>query len=294
MSTERRSTVFIILPVHNRRETTRGFSERLMKQSRGDFVLVLVDDGSTDGTLEMVREYPFRREICRGDGSLWWAGGLRRGMSRLAAVSPAADDVVLWANDDTQLPPDFLEKAVAELAAKGPGVILAVPTVFTDSGRRDEGCFVSDWPHFRFRDYGSHPERIDCASTRCLLIRYADLQRCGRFRPRLLPHYLSDFEFTIRACRRGIRILPARSVTCSSTEGSTGFQSMSGTSAREILARMFSPKYAANPLSMFMFILLAAPLQWKIACWTRALRTFVAAFVLTTIVRRLGRPHTST
>jgi GT2 family glycosyltransferase len=288
MQAPRARTAFIVLPVHNRRETTRAFCERLSRQSCCSFVLVLVDDGSTDGTAEMVASFPFRKEICTGDGSLWWAGGLRRGMHRVAALGPSPDDIIVWINDDTQIGSDFLEKSLREMERCGQGTLLAVPTLFQETGRRDEGCFVCFWPRFTFHDYGRHPENIDCASSRCLLIRYGDFISCGTLRPGLLPHYFSDFEYTIRARRRGFRIIPALTVTCGSTEGTTGFHSMERGSSGEILGRMFSPKYAANPVHMFLFILLAAPLQWKVNCLAYAFKSFFSVFLLAAIFRRLS------
>ena len=168
-------TVYVVLPVHNRRAVTGAFCDCLARQTYTVFLLILVDDGSTDGTAELVAGYPFRKQICRGDGNLWWAGGLRRGMARLANLAPAPDDVVLLVNDDTSFDDDFLEKAVLEIGRAGDPAMLSVPVLFRDSGKRAEGGFVCDWPHFTFRDYGRHPEKIDCASTRCLFVRYGDL-----------------------------------------------------------------------------------------------------------------------
>ena len=184
--------VYLVLPVHNRSSMTKAFCDSLARQTHTNFVLVLVDDGSTDGSAELVAGNSFRTHICRSDGNFWWAGGLRRGLSRVTELHLAPDDVVLMVNDDASFDDDFLEKAVREVRQDGALTMLSVPVLFRDSGRRAEGGFFCDWPHFTFSDY-------DCASTRCHFARYADLKRCGRFRPGLLPHYRSDLEFTIRA-----------------------------------------------------------------------------------------------
>src|SRR3546814_818792 len=70
--------LYIILPVHNRAETTSLFLDALQRQTFQDFLLVLVDDGCTDETVSVAREkIPSDRLIVlQGDGQLWWAGAL--------------------------------------------------------------------------------------------------------------------------------------------------------------------------------------------------------------------------
>src|SRR5271157_5991048 len=100
--------VFVVTVSHNRRQSTMAFCESLNRQTFRNFVLMLVDDGSTDGTVDLVRGYPFRKEICCGSGNLWWAGGVRRGLARLKALRPDPEDLVLIVNDDTTFEKDFL------------------------------------------------------------------------------------------------------------------------------------------------------------------------------------------
>jgi GT2 family glycosyltransferase len=281
--------VYVVLPVHNRRAITVRFCDCLTQQSHANFVLILVDDGSTDGTAETVALYPFRKSIVRSDGSLWWAGGLRRGTAHVRALNPRYDDVLWFVNDDTAFGRNFLAFALKEIDSAGRGIMLAVPVVFTDSGKRSEGGFRCYWPRFTFHDYGRHAERIDCASTRCLLIRWGDFEQSGGFRPGLLPHYLSDLEFTIRARRRAIRIVPADSVSCCSTENTSGLHRVPAGPARAVVRFMFSNRFSANPLHLFMFILLSAPVFWKLPCWFFAARSSFLVFINSAIFLRLGR-----
>ena len=287
MSIATSPTVYIVTVAHNRKASTLAFCNSLRSQSYSRFVLVLVDDGSNDGTSEAVRAYEFAKQICTGDGNLWWAGGLRRGLARVSALGPSPDDLVLIANDDTIFDPDFLACAVEEMNGLGPGKMMCVSVSFTDSGRWTDGGTVCYWPGLTFHHYGKHPERIDCASTRCLFAFHSDLKICGSFRPRLLQHYLSDYEFTIRARRRGIELMPARNVICRSTELTTGLHGLKPGSFRKVAAQMLSPRFSANPLALFFFVLMAAPFFWKFAGWLWALRTVLVFFVKATILDRL-------
>lgn len=60
--------IYILLPVHNRCELTRHFIECLKSQTYQNFHLVLIDDGSTDGTSEMVLSNLDTVTVVRGNG----------------------------------------------------------------------------------------------------------------------------------------------------------------------------------------------------------------------------------
>ena len=72
-----KNKIYILLPVHNRKEITRGFVECLKAQTFQDYRLVLIDDGSNDGTADMVKESIPSVTVLRGIGDWWWAGSLQ-------------------------------------------------------------------------------------------------------------------------------------------------------------------------------------------------------------------------
>ena len=80
---------------------------------------------------------------------------------------------------------------------------------------------------------------------------------------------------------------PARSVVCLATEQTTGSHDLRPGSIRSVMAQMLSPRFSANPLSLFMFVLLSAPFRWKVVCWFWALRTAFSFFLKATIFDRL-------
>lgn len=89
----------LIIPVYNRRPITLACLERLKWCScSSDWKIVLVDDGSTDGTGDEVsRLHPYV-DIVRGDGNLYWTGAIVLGMQRAMELGASA---MIWLNDDT-------------------------------------------------------------------------------------------------------------------------------------------------------------------------------------------------
>ena len=73
-------SVFVVIPVHNRLEFTRACLASLREQSYRDFTIVVVDDGSTDGTYATLAEEFPEVTLLWGDGDLWWTGAMNRAL----------------------------------------------------------------------------------------------------------------------------------------------------------------------------------------------------------------------
>lgn len=91
--------VYIIIPVHNRQEITFTCLNQLKELGYlQKYQIVVVDDGSTDGTPELVARHFPEVQILFGDGNLWWTGAVVKGMQY--AHSQGAE-YLIWLNDDT-------------------------------------------------------------------------------------------------------------------------------------------------------------------------------------------------
>lgn len=262
-------TIHILLPVHNRREITRRFINCLKTQTAQNYHLVLIDDGSTDGTAEMVLNEIKSATIIKGHGDWWWAGSLQQGYRWLKLHKPPSSDIVLMINDDTVFGPDFLEKAVAVLRNR-PKTFLQARCYSQQTGQLlDEGVYV-DWKRFSF-ERPSTLRPINCLSTRGLFFRVEDFFTVGGLRPKLLPHYGSDYEFTIRAHRKGMDLAMDPSVELRLDVTTTGYHQVDNKSILRAVKSVFSRKSPINPITLSIFVALACPWPWKFACWLRIL-----------------------
>ena len=259
--------IYILLPIHNRREITRRFIECLKEQTYRQYQLVLIDDGSTDGTAEMVREQVRSLTVITGNGHWWWAGSLQQGYQWLRAQNPPLTDVVLIINDDIEFDPDFLQKAVIALH-DNPRTFLLSQCYSRTTGQWIEAGIHVDWRRFSF-EHASKEKPVNCMSTRGLFFRVEDFYTVGGFHPRLLPHYLSDYEFTIRADRKGMKLVTDPSVKIRLDESTTGYNRVETGSFLRSVKTIFSRKSAINPITFSVFVALACPWPWKPLSWFR-------------------------
>jgi len=99
--------IYVITPVFNRIHFTSQYLNALQKQTTENFKVVIIDDGSTDGTPEMIEQYFPDVILLREKGNLWWAEATNIGV-RFAIDHGAS--YILTLNDDTIPEPDFIEK----------------------------------------------------------------------------------------------------------------------------------------------------------------------------------------
>jgi len=100
--------VSVVVCTHNGARTIRECLEGLLRLDYPDVEVVVVDDGSTDATAAIVRQYPVRliRTPNRGLSS-----------ARNTGLAAATGDIVAYIDDDAAPDPHWLQYLVATLAA---------------------------------------------------------------------------------------------------------------------------------------------------------------------------------
>lgn len=259
--------IYILLPVHNRRDHTKRFVDCLRNQSLSNYHLVLIDDGSSDGTKEMVQRLVPDATVISGTGNWWWAGALQQGYDWIRNNGIPTSSLLLIMNNDTRFEEDFLGNAVEVLRQHARTLLLA--RCYSDRTNEliDSGVHV-DWARLLFLP-PSDRRPANCFSTRGLFMRVSDFIEIGGFHPILLPHYGSDYEFTIRARRKGMKLATHPSVKLWLDEESTGYHELEYGGVYDALKKYFSKKSARNPLMWTVFVGLACPWIWKPSNWLR-------------------------
>jgi len=102
--------VICIIPTHNRKKELNVLLHQIIEQKDISYLIidiVVVVDGSNDGTYEMLRDdYP-EVHIVEGDGSWWYTKSMNKGF--LYAIENLNPEYFLTLNDDVILAEDYFE-----------------------------------------------------------------------------------------------------------------------------------------------------------------------------------------
>ncbi|MCP5541782.1 MAG: glycosyltransferase family 2 protein [Akkermansiaceae bacterium] len=203
------ATFWIVMPVHNRREITLGCLEHLRTLGVLDWArLVVVDDGSTDGTAEAVQSAFADTTVLRGDGGLWWGGAIRLGMKHAMDHGAAA---IFWLNDDCLPEPGSLE-TIRDLALERKAIVTAQTR--TDLGIRNGGRTKTRFGlrHQTCPSGGVLP--CDFTSGNCVCIPAEIFNRIGPPRADWVPHHFADHDYGLLAREAGFRCFVSGDAIC--------------------------------------------------------------------------------
>ncbi len=207
--------LFIIIPVFNRLQHTTRCLQALQKQSFDNFTILLIDDGSTDGTAEQIAtRFPWVHRI-EGDGNWWWTRSVNEGIRE--AIKMSATHILLM-NNDVWLNADYIAQLM-EADAKKPGSLigslnltLETPTRIFFSGIKSINpiTFKETRYHKPFSPYQPPMKGVHHSAAlngRGTLIPVEVFARIGLLDEKKMPQYGADFDFSIRARKAGFQTL---------------------------------------------------------------------------------------
>ena len=113
------NTVSVIVPTYNRRELLRQSLDSVFRQTHWPLEVVVVDDGSTDGTGAIADEVS--RQGRESGVSLVWLRQENRGVSaaRNRGLAASGGEFIVFHDSDDLLDPERLARQVAKLQATG-------------------------------------------------------------------------------------------------------------------------------------------------------------------------------
>ncbi len=191
--------VTIVIPHYNGLKILKDCLTSLFQNTFQDFVVLLIDNGSTDGSQQMVKEQFPQVQLIQNEQNLGYAGACNQGMDL------AQSKYVLLLNNDTVSPPHFLQELVAAMekhpqAAMAQPKILSIqdPRYFDYSGAAGGEMDILGYPFARGRifdlvekDKGQYDQMIEqvfWTSGCALLLRKKVIDQIGKLDEDFFAH----------------------------------------------------------------------------------------------------------
>jgi len=203
--------IFIVIPAWNRKSDTLACLETLRALTYPCYRIVLVDNGSTDGTTLAVREYWPVVELITNTTNQGFARAVNQGLSH--AFEHGADMAFLL-NNDTLAAPDILEQL---LMAYSEAVGILAPKIFYMTEPQRIWSFGGRRHPFTLEKTGDPRGQLDGVTwsrmMECdylvgcaMLIPRHTWERTGGFDERYFIYY-EDMDFSQRVQATGLRLL---------------------------------------------------------------------------------------
>ena len=209
--------IHIIVAVHNRLKLTVNCLNSLYKQENyNDLNIIIIDDGSTDGTSEYLKKNFPEVKILNGTGSLFSAGCFHLGIEYILKNSNPKDWVLLVSND-SEVSPNAIKEMVKISESKKREILIGALTVNLDdkqtiirSGTIVKSWFLNKTKHVFDGDKldninNTETIEVDFLPGRCLLHPIEIFDVVGNYDYKRFKHYGNDEEFSIRAKKFGYK-----------------------------------------------------------------------------------------
>jgi len=205
--------IAVLITCHNRLEKTKAclqsFYSCLFPENYA-FEIFLVDDGSTDGTSEIIKKEFNEVNIIQGNGNLFWTGGMR--LAWQSAIKQQAFDAFLLLNDDVILDYNFFSK-------------FTETELFSLKATNKMGIYVgSTIDSFGNISYGGHrlknyhfyiniekllpstiPQSCHLANANILWVSHNVVEKIGIF-DQEFRHAIADYDYSLRAVKKGVPV----------------------------------------------------------------------------------------
>jgi GT2 family glycosyltransferase len=209
--------ISIVIPTYNRKDYLKKLLIQLESQELDDNIklnIIVVNDGSTDHTSEMLNsEFPKVITIL-GDGNWWWTKCINEGIK--LALNRNTDFVLLF-NDDNEIKNNYINNLFLDYKTLKAGSILCSASVSLQEKDKIDSAGIKYFSKLfgTYTRYYERNSRIDenfkgihecyCASGRGTLIPREILIQLGLLDEKMIQ-YGSDEDYILCAKERGIPV----------------------------------------------------------------------------------------
>jgi GT2 family glycosyltransferase/tetratricopeptide (TPR) repeat protein len=232
----------ILILCCNQLESTRRFLDSLLRQTRTPYEVILIDNGSTDGTAAYLEEFrrrpgPARVEIIHNGTNLGFARGCNQALAR------ARGRYLVFLHNDSVVTPGWLDGLIRWSIHDWPNIGLVGPVT---NGAPEPQGIRADYQNLegldpfaarRRREFTGRVLPVKRLTSFCLLARREVMDQIGPFDERYELGFFDDDDLCLRVREAGFRLLVAQDQYVHH-DGNRTFQGL-GINARELLVKNF-------------------------------------------------------
>jgi glycosyltransferase involved in cell wall biosynthesis len=177
-STTGRPKVSVCIPTHNRKDYLKETLDSILAQTYKDYEIVIVDDGSTDGTADMIKQLNF-------PVTYYWQQNSGDAAARNKLIELARGQYISFIDSDDLLLPDAIERMVKVTEAQSKDAI-----VYGSYFRIDENGKV----------YGRCKRKLRSGNITKYLFQTILVHSCGSMFPKKILKAPTAFDTSLRIC----------------------------------------------------------------------------------------------
>lgn len=202
--------ITVVLTCYNRKDKTLACLKSLVEKNTSlHFHFIIVDDKSSDGTVEEVYKLPYDIEVVEGTGSLFWCGGMRVGLQRYFERNYGTD--CLLVNDDV----DFFDSAIEKMITQ---MNVNQDTVIVGATQSKIGKFTYGLKKHRDRhgiflipiEPNTEGVEGETMNANCVLIPYHIMKKVGNM-DSTYTHSIGDYDLGFRIHKMGYKLISSDS-----------------------------------------------------------------------------------
>ena len=250
----RTTNIAILITCHNRKEKTLTCLNSIFIQ-KGFNVLFkldvfLVDDGSTDGTSDAIKNQFPTVKLINGNGKLFWNRGMH--LAWKTAIDYSEYDYYLWLNDDTYLHDNAINTLIMNSQFyKNESIIIGTTTNDYDNqisygGHKFIGGLVS--PKISLEE-----NECEYFNGNCVLIPRKVKDIVGILDP-FYTHAIGDYEYSLRAKKLGVKLVVSNVIVglCNSNLKKKKWLDYN-LNLLDRFSYLYSPLSGNNPFEFFVY-----------------------------------------
>lgn len=259
--------IAILIPIFNRIDHTKECLRNLTDLQNTLFFkknkthLIVIDDGSTDGSSEWIRVHYPDIIILTGNGDLWWSGAMNMGI-RYGLEKLHCDFILFWENDIVPFPEYFnhlhdrLENWEDKTIVCSKIFFRNKPnTIYSNGGifnAKSGYKRIIGWLEENDGKY-DHVVEADWFCGQGILLHNSVFKEVGFLDEKNFPQYHGDSDFALRAKKKGFRNLVFPDLKIFNDTSTTGISHNRDKTLKQFIQSLFSIRSNNNIIKDIKF-----------------------------------------